>query len=185
MNRHGFKLTGTRTDRARRLLLALPLVFATCQRSGDPRQDVADNNFAGQVASASASMVALGQMAARRSANPAVRQFAQRVVVERTMINRELIAVARRKGVQPPTAPGPEDTEAVRELLPYAEAAFDQQYLAQQVRAHDLQRTLFRNQAQEGTDAELRAFAERYLPVVEAHAWTARAVFDSVADPMQ
>jgi putative membrane protein len=185
MNRHGFKVTGTRTDRVRRLLLALPLGFAACQRSGDLRRDAADNNFADQVAAASASMVALGQMAARRSANPAVRQFAQRVVAERTMIDSELIAVARRRGVQPPAAPDPRDTEAGRELSPYAEAAFDQRYLAQQVQAHDLQRTLFRNQAQEGTEAELRAFAERYLPVVEAHARMARAVLDSVADPMQ
>jgi len=183
--RYGSKRTKTRADPVRRSLLALPLGVATCQRSGDPRQDAANNEFADQVVAAGASMVALGQMAARRSVNPSVRQFAQRIVAERTMIDREISAVARHRGVQRPAAPDPGHTEAGNELSSYAGAAFDQRYLAQQVQEHELQRNLFRKQAQEGTDAELRAFAERYLPVLEAHARMARAVLDSVADPMQ
>ena len=55
--------------------------------------------------------------------------------------------------------------------------------MAQQVQDHELQLALYRQQAQSGIDPELRAFAAKYLPMVEAHAQMARAALNSVAVP--
>jgi putative membrane protein len=185
LTRRGPGRMQTRVDPVRRSLLVLPFAVTACQGSGGLRLDAADSDFVHQSAAAGASMVALGQLAARQSVSSAVRQLAQRVVAEYMMVDRELTAITSRKGVSPPMAFERECAEAWRELSSYAGATFDQQYLAQQVQAHELQRALFRNQGREGTDVDLRAFAAKYLPVVEAHARMARALLDSVADPTQ
>ncbi len=167
----------------RRSLFALALGLTACQGRGNPSLATTDNNFIMQAAAGSVGETALGQMAERRSSNPAVRQFAQHMVAEHTAANRELIAIAGRKGVVPPTTLDPGRANASRQLSALTGTAFDQQYMAQQVQDHELQLALYRQQAQSGVDPELRAFAAKYLPMVEAHAQMARAALNSVAAP--
>ena len=108
---------------------------------------------------------------------------AQHMVAEHTPANRELIAIADRKGVIPPTTLDPGRADASRQLSALTGTAFDQQYMAQQEQDHELQLALYRQQAQSGIDPELRAFAAKYRPMVEAHAQMARAALNSVAVP--
>jgi putative membrane protein len=163
----------------------LPFALTACRSTDGPPLDGADGAFIQQAATAGASMMALGRVAVRRSTSPAVRQFAQRVVAEHAMIERELTTIARRRGVPLLEAPEEAKPGTWRELVPDTGAAFDRRYLAQQVQAQELQRALFRKQVYEGTDADLRTFATRYLPIVEAHGRMARALLDSVADPVR
>ena len=169
----------------RRLLFTMALGLAACQGRGSPSLATPDNNFIMQAAAGGVGEVAFGELAERRSSNPAVRQFAQQMIAEHTAANRELIAIAGRKGVIPPTTLDPGRVNASRQLSTLTGATFDQQYMAQQVQDHELQLALFRQQAQSGTDPELRAFAAKYLPAVEAHTQMARAVLNSVAVPVR
>jgi putative membrane protein len=168
-------------DRTRRSLLLLALGSAACQERAVPPLAAADEDFIRQATASGLGQVALGQLAASRVSSPAVRQFAQRMVAECGVVNRELGAIARRRGVTPPTAPDPERAEATRRLSTLTGPAFERGYMAQQMREHEWRLALFRRQARSGADPEVRAFAEKYLPVVEAHARMAEAVLDSVA----
>jgi len=168
----------------RRSLLVLPFALTACQSTNDPPLDGAEVAFIRQAAAAGASMVALSQFAAQRSTNPAVRQFAQRLVAEHTMIDRDLTSIARQRRV--PLSKAPEENAADwRALVADIGAAFDQRYLAQQTQAQEIQRALFRKQEREGTDMELRNFAMRYRPLIEVHARMARVLLDSVAVPVR
>jgi putative membrane protein len=167
----------------RRLLLALAPGPAACARRGGPPLEAADRDFVSRALADGMGTVALGQLAARRSSNPAVRQFAQRMVAEHRLANRELAAIGSRAGVAPPTALDEGRGDAERRLSALTGAEFDRRYMAQQAQDHALQLALFRRQARSGIDPELRAFVARHLPVVEAHAHMAEAVLDSVAVP--
>ncbi|HYZ33843.1 MAG TPA: DUF4142 domain-containing protein, partial [Crenalkalicoccus sp.] len=69
------------------LLATLPFGAAACQGREDPPLDAADIAFIQQATMAGAGMVALGRLAARRSSSPMVRQFAQRIVAERAVVD--------------------------------------------------------------------------------------------------
>ena len=64
----------------RRFLFTSALGLAACQGRGNPSLATTDNNFIMQAAAGSVGETALGQLAERRSSNPAVRQFAQHMV---------------------------------------------------------------------------------------------------------
>jgi putative membrane protein len=167
----------------RTILVAAALWLGACTGQGNPSLTTADNNFILQAAAASMGEVALGEMAQRYSSNPLVQQFAAQMERDHTAMNQELMAIARRKGVTPPTALDPGRVNANRQLSMLTGTAFDQQYMIQQVQDHDLQLALFQEEAQFGTDPELKAFAAKYLPVVQAHANQARQVLNSVSLP--
>jgi putative membrane protein len=175
-------------DRRALLKAALVLGLATtglaaCAGFGSSRLPIADNNFVMQAAAGGMGEVAFGEMAQRQSSSPLVRQYADQMVAEHTQANRELMAIAGRKGVVPPTALDPGRINVSRQLAMVTGPDFDRQYMAQQAQDHELQAALFRQQASAGTDPELRAFAQKWLPSVEAHAEMARSIRQQLDTP--
>jgi putative membrane protein len=129
----------------------------------------ADRTFIAQAAYGSLGEVALGEIAAEKALNPEVRGFGRTMVDEHTEMNEDLIAITSAKGVTPPSAPDPGRQAVASQLGELEGAAFDRQYVEQQLADHEATLTLFRNEANSGQDPELRAFAERYAPVIERH----------------
>ena len=113
--------------------------------------------------------VELGRLAEEKGQTQKVRDFGSRMVQDHTRINQELMGIAQRLGVTPPTTLPPA-AQAVQMRLQQASGAdFDRQYSEQQTAAHDAQRTLFQFASKNAKDQELRAFAQRTLPVIEGH----------------
>lgn len=129
----------------------------------------ADRTFIAQAAYGSHGEVALGELAAQQAGSPAVRQFGQRMVQEHTRMNEQLIAIAAQDGVTPPSAPDPGRQAVSAQLGQLQGAAFDRQYVQQQLADHEATLTLFQEQAASGTDPELRAFAQAGVPIIEEH----------------
>lgn len=169
----------------RRFVLVLACGLAACRPPPDHPAPLtaADSAFLSRAATAGAEIAAAGRLAARRATSPEVRQFAQRMVAEQVVLDRDLAAIARRKGVALPASAAGEAEQAAAERLPPALAgtAFDARYMAQQVQATEGRLALFREQADSGADPELRGFAEKFLSVLGAHAHMAQAVLDSLA----
>ncbi|WP_149540250.1 DUF4142 domain-containing protein [Siccirubricoccus phaeus] len=165
------------------LFLAASLGLAACSGQGSPSLSSADNNFLMQAASGGAGEVALGQMAQRYSSNPAIQQFAAQMERDHSAVNEQLLALARSKGVTPPTALDPGRVNANRQLAQLSGPAFDQQYMLQQVQDHQLQAALYQQQALNGMDPDVKAFATRYLPVIQAHGQSAQRILESVSLP--
>src|SRR5688572_8798509 len=118
-----------------------------------------DRTFVSQAAYGSFGEVALGELAAERASSPAVREFGQVMVREHTRMNEELAAIASGKGVTPPTAPDPGRQAVGAQLGQLQGAAFDRQYVQQQLGDHETTLTLFQGEASSGQDPQLRAFA--------------------------
>jgi putative membrane protein len=113
--------------------------------------------------------VELGRLAAERGSTPQVRDFGGMMVRQHTQANQELMTIARRAGLAPPMSLPP-GKQAVQSRLQQAQGQdFDRQYLEQQVAAHLEQRTIFQFAANNASNAELRSFAQKTLPIIEQH----------------
>jgi putative membrane protein len=128
-----------------------------------------DRTFISQAAYGSFGEIALGEVATERASSPAVREFGQMMVQEHTRMNEELAAIASEKGVTPPTAPDPGRQAVGAQLGELQGAAFDRQYIQQQLADHETTLTLFQGEIESGQDPQLRAFAQKYAPVVQEH----------------
>jgi putative membrane protein len=131
-----------------------------------PRQTGADQTFVTQAAQGGTAEVAKAKLALTKAASAEVKQFAQRMVDDHTKANEELKALATSKQITlPADAPPP----AMAKLEKLEGAAFDQAYIADQMQDHQKAITLFEREAKAGTDAEVKAFAEKTLPTLKQH----------------
>jgi putative membrane protein len=127
-----------------------------------------DREFIETAAQSGHAEVAAAQTA-KTSENQAVAAFAQQMIDEHTKMNEELATLAQKKGVQPPDSPdlASQAKTAVTGALPGS--TFDKQYVSSQLDDHHETLELLQNQLREGQDPELKAFAEKHIPIVEKH----------------
>lgn len=145
------------------------ILLAGCAAQPSPALTVADNNFVMQAASGGMAEVALGRMAERQAGNSAVRQLGTQMIADHTPSNKDLMALASAKGVTPPAAPDAARTSVARQLSTLSGPAFDQQYLTSQLQDHQVELQLYTDEARSGTDPDLRAYAAKYLPLLQHH----------------
>lgn len=129
----------------------------------------AETQFVMDAAAGGMAEVELGRLAEQRGSSAQVRDFGRMMVREHTQANQELMAIAQRMGVTPPTTLPP-TKQMVQSRLQQAQGQdFDRQYLEQQAAAHLEQRTIFQFAANNARNPELRGFAQKTLPVIERH----------------
>ena len=150
-----------------------PLLLATAIAGlsiGTARAEVseADRAFIDQLAMAGQAEVATGETAAK-SENSAIADFGKQMVQEHGEMNQELMALAKQKGVEPPTSASLTDQAkgAVMSVMPGA--TFDKQYVSQQLTDHQETLALLEKQASSGDDPDLKALATKAIPVVQKH----------------
>jgi putative membrane protein len=118
--------------------------------------------------------VALGKLAASKATEASIQQFGDQMVKDHGMANEELASIASAKGATPPSQPGPAAVAIEQTLAALAEDGFDREYMAQQVAAHETTVALFQSCAEGCIDPEIKAFAEKQVPVIRNHLETAR-----------
>jgi len=129
-----------------------------------------DRQFIIEAAQGGMAEVQLGKLALQRASSQEVKDYAQHMIDEHTKVNQQLMALAKQKGVTPPKTIG-QKNEAVRaKLSKLSGSAFDKAYMNEAgVKAHAQQEVLFSQQAKQGQDPELKAFAAKVLPTVQEH----------------
>ncbi|MDR8102019.1 DUF4142 domain-containing protein [Burkholderia cenocepacia] len=121
-----------------------------------------------------------GQLALDHSSNADVKAFARKMVDDHARIADELRHIGAQKGVPVQTRMlvDPEVTA----LRAKDGRAFDAAYVALAgPRAHEAAVRLYETEAKEGRDPQLRAFAARTLPMLNAHLSAARQLAKTVA----
>lgn len=146
---------------------------AVMQAATNPTLSTADAYFMDQAARSGLAAVEAGGLAQHRAARPDIRRFAAATVADRNRLDAELDALAQRKRISLPTTPNAVQQQMLSELLGLSGATFDRQYLDQQVTLQQRAIALYRDEAKDGTDADVRAFASRALPLLQHHLVTA------------
>jgi putative membrane protein len=114
------------------------------------------------------------QIALTKAVSPDVRNFAQTLINDHTLMSQKLSAAALAAGL---TAPVPILTADQQQMISDLQAAsslnFDQMFLRDQIIAHQMALALHSNYAAVGDTAALRVVASSAVPIIQGHLNTA------------
>lgn len=141
-----------------------------------------DAEFAVKAASGGMMEVELGRLALTNGQSAAVKQFGQGMIDDHSKANEELKAWAQAKNVTLPTTPDEDKQDKIRKLSEKTGADFDREYMDFMVKDHKDDIDLFKDQAEKGGDAELKAWAQGKVPTLEHHLTMAQEIKDNLKD---
>jgi putative membrane protein len=98
-----------------------------------------------------------GKVAAQHAQNADVKKFGNRMVTDHSQANSELMALAKEEGVTIPTEKAAGKWKS------------DKDYMDMMLKDHEKDLAEFQNEASNGTDADLKKFADKYSKVVKKH----------------
>lgn len=146
------------------------------EAAGDP-----DKFFLVQAALMNLAEVEIGRVAAERAASSEVKEFARKMVEEHTQANRELADLARKKGLELPGKAGDMPARVAAHLSKLQGQILEQEYLALMTAVHAMAVSLFESKVRLARDPDIRAWAERTLPVLREHWRVARDLSGKIA----
>lgn len=130
----------------------------------------ADSTLMRELAKANLAEIQMSGLAQSISDNKALRNLAQTLLSNHGSAMTELRQLAAAKGVVLPGGPDKEHAAALRKLALLTGDDFNREFLAQAgTGAHEQSIKLFQDAGSRAKDAELKAYAAKYLPVLNAH----------------
>jgi putative membrane protein len=128
-----------------------------------------DSSFAREACQASAAEIEIGRMAEANTRNKAIRTFAQVLSDDHARAEKELSALFARKQMPPEQTLAEDFQHSLQRLAELKGGAFDAAFKNQVIEDHEKAIALFEKQVGQGTDPDLRAFAEKRLPQLQEH----------------
>jgi putative membrane protein len=135
-----------------------------------------DSAFAMKAAQANMAEVELGKLALQKAMSDDVKKFAQMMVDDHSKALDELKGAAGTKNITWPTAIDAEHKKLSDKLSKLSGAGFDREYMQAMVDGHKKVAADLRKESQSGADSDLKAWAGKTLPTVEAHLKQAETV---------
>jgi len=145
------------------------LTSAWAQQNDANRMKEADSSFAMKAAQGGMAEVELGNLAMQKATDAKVKAFAQQMVTDHTKANDDLKSVATKDGMTLPTTLDSKDMSTKSKLSNLQGADFDKSYMEDMVSDHEKDVSEFQHEADHGTNPDLKAFAQRTLPVLQNH----------------
>jgi len=137
-------------------------------------KEKADQDFVMKASAAGLAEVNLSQLAMTRSRNTAVREFAQRMVVDHTQANRELLDMANRQQIPLAKTMDDKHQKMFEKLSKLDGAEFDRTYVDGMVKDHEEAVKLFGDESKDGKNDALKEWAGKKLPTLKKHLEMAR-----------
>ena len=144
-------------------------VKSAAQAQTNPTLSTSDVTFINTAATAGVEEVQFGDLAKTKATTPAIRSFASQMVKDHTAANEKLTALATSKQLTPPTSMDTTHDNAYDALKSSKGRAFNKAYMDGQVQDHMQVVQAFKDEAQNGTDPDVKAFAQQLVPTLEHH----------------
>ena len=128
-----------------------------------------DAEFVTKAADGGMMEVQLGQLAQSKATTPEAKEFAAMMVADHSKANEELKNLAAQKGISVPAALSNDKQEMYDDMSKKTGADFDKAYISHMVKDHKEDIELFRKEAENGNDVELKNWASGKLPILEHH----------------
>ena len=135
-----------------------------------------DKEFMTKAAQGSMLEVALGQRVAAKTTDPDVKALGSRTADDHARAHAELKEIATNKGLMLPAQLEEDRQEELDEMTKLSGTKLDAEYADEVVEAHEKQVKQFREAVRDVKDPELRAWAEKTLPMLEQHLEHARQI---------
>jgi len=136
--------------------------------------------FVKRAAQGNLAEIKLAKLAEQKSHNPTVDQFAQRMIHDHTRLQDQLKAVASKENIPVPTKPSPRQHLNYETLSKLSGDAFETAYARNQVDDHQQDIALFEKEAANGTNPQVKALAQKGLPILKEHLRLAQNMLDTV-----
>jgi len=149
-------------------------VQSATQAQMTPTLSTTDATFINTVGAAGIAEVKFGDLARNQATKSEVRSFAAQMVTDHTTANQELVALAEQKQMTPPSDMDLNHKAMYDRLSSTSGAEFDRAYMEAQVQDHTAAVSAFQDEITNGSDADVKAFAQKYLPIVQHHLEMAR-----------
>ncbi len=133
------------------------------------------SDFMVKAASGGMMEVELGNLAQTKAIDPRVKNFGAMMIKDHTQANTEMKTLADGKGVALPPTLGEDHQKHVNDLQQKSGAEFDKAYISMMVDDHKKDISEFEDAAKLD-DADVKAFAQKTLPVLRTHLDSAKAI---------
>lgn len=163
----------TRFQKTRFLAGALVLAATGVALANRPARghalSVVDRNFLKETNQANNAERAYVPIVMSRSTNVEIKRYGQHMIHDHTQANQELVGLAAQKGVKLPHNVPPEERAVINRLGRDSGSRFDLAYKHEMIRDHTADIGAFKREISIGSDPDVKAFAAKYLPVLQRH----------------
>lgn len=128
-----------------------------------------DTGFLTEAAQGGMAEVELGKLASTKGTNPDVKKFAQQMITDHSKANNELKELAAKKNFSVPTELSAKHKSLMDKLNGLSGADFDKAYVDAMVDDHEEDVEAFKDQSEDGKDADVKAWAGKTLPTLQMH----------------
>lgn len=142
--------------------------------------DAADAKFATTAAVGGMAEVALGKLALEKSSNAQVKEFATMMVSDHGKVNEELMSIGKMKNITLPMTVDSDHQKKMDDLSKKTGADFDKAYVSAMVDGHTSTLKLMNDEAKDGKDVDLKAFAAKTAPMVQSHLTMINKIHDAM-----
>jgi len=150
--------------------------WADDKKEGKEGKEKAGQEFATKASAAGLAEVNISQLATTRSRNAAVREFAQRMLVDHGKANRELLDMANRQQIALAKTMDDKHQKMFEKLSKLEGAEFDRAYMDGMVKDHEEAVKLFEDESKNGKNDALKEWSGKTLPTLKKHLEMARDV---------
>jgi putative membrane protein len=161
--------------------LASWAVLAHQDASAQSQADMADAHFAKAAAQGGLAEIQLGKLAADRGSNATVKAFGERMVAQHGAAGEQLKAAAQQANIILPAAGTSKDQQTYVRLARLNGSDFDRAYADHMVQDHEKDLNEFQNEANNGKNSSIRAFAAQTVPMIQQHLNQAREMQKTVS----
>ncbi len=120
--------------------------------------------------------IQMAELAEKQATRPEVKTFAKKLVKEHKELRQELATAAKDEKVNTPSVVEKTTREEIDRLAKMQGASFDQAFLDRMVEDHEKAIKACQAQADQGTDASLKAFAKNCVTELQTHLKEAKAL---------
>lgn len=139
-----------------------------------------DAEFATKAAVGGMTEVKAGELAVKMGVSKSVKDFGKMMVTDHTKAGNELKGIAQKNNMQLPANITPEKQQKLDELAAKTGADFDKAFVAMMEEGHSETIALFMAESSKGTNADLKAFADKTLPTLNHHMEMVNAAKEAV-----
>ena len=129
----------------------------------------ADQDFAVNTAIAGMTEIQAGQIAQQKGMSKDVKDYGEMMVKDHTAAADKLKAIATQKNITLPTTLTPDAQKNIDDLQKVDGKKFDKDYLSMMVSDHKKVISAFEDESKNGSDADIRAFADSTLHTLRMH----------------
>jgi putative membrane protein len=151
-------------------LVITGFIYSACDEDSDTTIAAADRTFIAKAAEANQSEIEIGELAASKATSVDVQAYGQKMATEHQAALDELRSIADSKGVVIPGVLNESHNELKKRLENLEQGLeFDTAYMNSQVKDHELTESFFQVEIDQGTDEDVKGYANDYLPHIQMH----------------